>query len=84
MATQPISLEFMLAKKMEKDKYVKRRDSPTKPRQERTSPTQTDLKNSEEITVEEYCEEVAKMALKEYVDTVQDSTCHQDRTKNHI
>lgn len=71
-----------------KDKYVKRQGFQTKAKARAALlQLQTDLKNSEEITVKEITvEEVAEKWLKEYADTVQDSTYikTERNIKNHI
>ena len=66
-----------------KDKYVKRQGFPTKAKARAALlQLQADRENSEEITVEE----VAEKWLKEYADTVQDSTYikTERNIKNHI
>ena len=71
-----------------KDKYVKRQGFQTKAKARAALlQLQADLENSEEITVEEITvEEVAEKWLKEYADTVQDSTYikTERNIKNHI
>lgn len=71
-----------------KDKYVKRQGFQTKAKARAALlQLQTDLKNSEEITAKEITvEEVAEEWLKEYADTVQDSTYikTERNIKNHI
>ena len=71
-----------------KDKYVKRQGFPTKAKARAALlQLQTDLKNSEEITVKEITvEEVAEKWLKEYADTVQESTYikTERNLQNHI
>jgi len=71
-----------------KDKYVKRQGFQTKAKARAALlQLQTDLKNSEEITVKEITvKEVAEKWLKEYADTVQDSTYikTERNIKNHI